>query len=126
MLAVLPRRALPFAMQWKAEEERAMGLLNDLLKELHRKHDPDTSKEAAASIISKRTLLQEDVLNYAFDQGDSGFTDEQLSKAFNCSGSTYRTRRAELTARGLIVPTQRRARLASGRSAVVWVHKDYQ
>lgn len=100
--------------------------LNDVIKQLYRRHDPDTSKEAADFIEPKRNLLQEDVLNYAFDQGEKGFTDEQLSNAFNCSGSTYRTRRAELTAKGLIVPTQRRARLASGRRAVVWVHRNYQ
>ena len=102
-------------------------LMNELLgaHKLHRKHDPDTSKEAAQSVIESLTLLQEDVLAYAWDRGLEGFTDEQLSREFNCYGSTYRSRRAELTKLGKIVPTDRRRKMASGRNAVVWIHKEF-
>lgn len=96
------------------------------LRGLYRRHDPDTSKEAAASIKGERTRYQEEVLGFALFKGAEGFTDEQLSSWFLCTGSTYRTRRAELTAKGMIVPSGRRARLKSGRHAVVWVHKDHQ
>lgn len=92
---------------------------------MYRRHDPDTSKEAAESIVESLTLLQEDVLAYARDRGSEGFTDEQLSRDFHCYGSTYRSRRAELTKLGKIVPTDRRRRMASGRNAVVWMHKEF-
>jgi hypothetical protein len=92
---------------------------------LHRWHDPETSREAAESVADKLGKLQDIVLCYAIGRASDGFTDEMLSEWFGCRGSTYRTRRAELTAKGLIVPTRRRARLASGRHAVVWCHRDY-
>ena len=92
---------------------------------LHRWHDPETSREAAESVVNKLGEIQDKVLAYAARMADHGFTDDMLSEWFECRGSTYRTRRAELTAKGLIVPTRRRARLASGRHAVVWCHRDY-
>jgi hypothetical protein len=98
---------------------------SDFLIAMHRRHDPDTSKEAAESVVDKLGKLQDIVLCYAIGRASEGFTDEMLSDWFGCRGSTYRTRRAELTAQGLIVPTRRRARLSSGRHAVVWCHRDY-
>lgn len=98
---------------------------NGVRVKLHRRHDPETSKQAAESVVDKRGRLQAIVLFYAANQAEEGFTDEMLSNWFECRGSTYRTRRAELTAQGLIVPTRRRARLSSGRHAVVWCHRDY-
>jgi hypothetical protein len=92
---------------------------------LHRRHDPETSREAAESVADKLGKLQDIVLCYAIGRASDGFTDDMLSEWFGCRGSTYRTRRAELTAKGLIVPTRRRARLSSGRHAVVWCHRDY-
>ena len=96
------------------------------LRGLYRRENPDTSKEAAASIKPKTNLIKVEVIDYARLRGTQGFTDEELSRWFLCNGSTYRTRRAELTAEGIIVPSGRRARLQSGRHAVVWVHKNYQ
>lgn len=95
------------------------------LKKLFRRHDPDTSKQAAESIVDDLTLLQEDVLAYAWDKGGDGFTDHELSRDFNCFGSTYRSRRAELTKLGKIIPTDKRSRTPSGRNAVVWIHKEF-
>lgn len=95
------------------------------LKQLYRKHDPDTSKDAARSVLDRLTLLQEDVLAYAWDRGSEGFTDEELSRDFNCYRSTYRTRRAELTKLGMIVPSLKRRKAASGRSSIIWVHKEF-
>lgn len=98
---------------------------SDFLIAMHRRYDPDTSKQAAESVVDKLGKLQDIVLCYAIGRASDGFTDEMLSEWFGCRGSTYRTRRAELTAKGLIVPTRRRARLSSGRHAVVWCHRDY-
>lgn len=98
----------------------------DSLRGLYRRENPDTSKEAAQSIVHELTAIQKKVISYAHLQGKKGFTDDDLSSWFLCKGSTYRSRRTELTAKGIIVPSERRARLKSGRHAVVWVHKDYQ
>lgn len=102
-------------------------LINELLSthKMHRKHDPDTSKKAAESIVNSLTTLQADVLAYASDKGPEGFTDEELSQDFHCFGSTYRSRRSELTKKGMIVPTEKRRKMQSGRSAIVWIHKEY-
>lgn len=105
-----------------------MNLLSNYIESirgLHRRHDPDTSKKAAASIKDSRARIRSEVISYALMRGAEGFTDESLSRWFLCNGSSYRTRRSELTKAGVIVPSQKRARLASGRHAVVWVHKDY-
>lgn len=98
----------------------------DSWRGLYRRENPHTSKEAAASIEGARTRIQGEVINYALLRAAEGFTDEDLSRWFCCNGSTYRTRRAELTAQGIIIPTGRRSRLKSGRNAVVWVHKRFQ
>lgn len=95
------------------------------IKKLFRSHDPDTSKYAAESIVDSLTLIQKDVLAFAKDQGERGFTDYELGNAFHNNGSTYRSRRAELTKSGMIVPTQNRRKMPSGRSAVVWIHKEF-
>jgi hypothetical protein len=48
-----------------------------------------------------------------------------LGNAFHNNGSTYRSRRAELTKSGMIVPTEQRRKMPSGRNAVVWKHKEF-
>jgi hypothetical protein len=93
---------------------------------LHRKTDGDTSREAAQAIVKKLTQIQEEVLAYALKRGALGFTDEQLTQAFYAQGrSTFRTRRAELAARGLIVDSGQRRNYGSGRRHTVWVHADF-
>jgi hypothetical protein len=66
------------------------------------------------------TDIQNAVLAYA-KQNPSGFTDDEMNRHFQSYGSTYRTRRAELTAKNLIVDSGKLARLPSGRNATVWV-----
>ena len=95
------------------------------LRNLYRPYDPSTSKEAATFIVKQLTDLQDEVLEYAKNVALLGFTDEDMNRHFNCTGSTYRSRRAELTRQGWIVPTQQRKRLSSGRRAVVWIYKEY-
>lgn len=97
----------------------------DSIRGMYRNENPDTSKDAARSVLDNLTLLQEDVLAYAWDRGSEGFTDEELSRDFNCYRSTYRSRRAELTKLGKIVPTLKRRKAASGRSSIIWVHKEF-
>ena len=97
----------------------------DEARKLHRTKDPDTSREAAESIVEKRTKIQRMVEEYAKRIGPVGFTDQQLSTFFGTAGSTYRTRRAELTDRGIIVDTGLRSTAASGRRMIVWIHSDF-
>lgn len=97
----------------------------DDARKLHRTKDPDTSREAAEFIVDKRTKLQALVEAYARQAGPSGFTDQQLSDSFGTAGSTYRTRRSELTDRGTIVDSGLRSVAASGRRMIVWIHRDF-
>ena len=89
-------------------------------RKLFRKESRATSIEAAESIVPALPEIQTAVLNYAKTQ-PNGFTDDDLNRHFLCYGSTYRTRRAELTAKNLIVDSGKLARLPSGRNATVWV-----
>lgn len=95
------------------------------IRKLFRLRDPHTSEDAAKSIVDNLTLIQKDVLAFAWDRGTRGFTDYELGNAFHNSGSTYRSRRAELTRGGMIVPTEQRRKMPSGRNAVVWKHKEF-
>lgn len=92
---------------------------------LHRANDPDTSREAAVAIASKRTRIQAEVLAFARAAGGLGFTDFALCCHFEDLGSTYRTRRAELTRAGEIVDSGHRSLSDNGRRMIVWIHKDF-
>ena len=91
---------------------------------LHRRHDPDTSREAAQAIVDKITVLQWQILAYAHSR-PLGFTDLDMQDHFADHSSTLRTRRAELTAQGLIVDSGRRVTLKTRRRAIVWIYKDF-
>jgi len=90
------------------------------IKKLFRRESRQTSIDAAVSIVPSLTDIQNAVLAYA-KQNPSGFTDDEMNRHFQSYGSTYRTRRAELTAKNLIVDSGKLARLPSGRNATVWV-----
>jgi hypothetical protein len=92
---------------------------------LHRKDDLDTSIEAAKLIHPNLGALQLQVLEYAIKCGPYGFTDQDLGDYFDNHGSTYRSRRSELTTDGIIIHSGARNRLKSGRQAVVWVYYKY-
>lgn len=84
-----------------------------------RRTDPGTSWEAARETTKRLRKLHKEVLQFAFERGARGFTDVDLGEFFDCQGSTYRTRRSELTARGYITDTG--ARIGSkGRRHIVW------
>lgn len=100
--------------------------MDDIFK-AHRADDPETSREAAEAIQPTKTAIQRKVEDYALRAGAVGFTDYALSLAHHSGwSSTYRTRRAELTEAGVIVDSGRRERLATGRRAIVWVHKSHK
>ena len=89
-------------------------------KKLFRRDSRATSIEAAVSIVPALPEIQAAVLAYA-KQKPTGFTDDDLNKHFQSYGSTYRSRRAELTAKNLIVNSGKLTRLPSGRNATVWI-----
>ena len=83
-----------------------------------RRGDPDTSRDAARETSKRLRKLHREVLQFAFERG-TGFTDDQLSAFFGTHSSTYRTRRAELTARGYFEDTGERVG-EIGRRHIVW------
>jgi len=93
-------------------------------RKLFRRESRQTSIDAAESIVPSLTDIQNAVLQYA-NTMPTGFTDDQMNRHFQTYGSTYRTRRAELTAKNLIVDSGKLARLPSGRNATVWVLAQY-
>ena len=86
----------------------------------YRRTDPVTSRQAAEGVINKITDIQQRVLNYALARGSVGFTDEQLNNYHHTYKSTYRSRRAELVKKGLIVDSGK-----TRDKMTVWVHKEF-
>lgn len=90
--------------------------------------DPETSHEAAESVIDKQRYTQRAVWTVLNAIGPS--TDTELIDRYTYatqrhlvprqSASGIRTRRAELVAKGLVVDTGQRHVLRSGRRSVVW------
>jgi hypothetical protein len=92
-----------------------------------REGDPDTSFEAAQSVIPKLNEIQQLVEDYAISRSYFGFTDYELNDHFQHQGSTYRTRRSELTDAGIIVDSGRRKQRGdAGRKHIVWLHRDFK
>ena len=90
---------------------------------LYRPDDPDTSRQAAESIHPHLTEIQKQVLHLIELAGINGLTDEELSEMFGTSGSTARTRRAELYKQGLVVEAGKKRMLRSGQQGRVWIAK---
>jgi len=84
----------------------------------------NTRAEAAGAIQPHVVMARQAVLLFALDRPD-GFTDHDLCAHFGNFGSTYCSRRSELTEAGEIVAFRHRRVLPSGRSAVVWAHRSY-
>lgn len=84
-----------------------------------RSTDPDTSLEAAEQVVSKIGKIQREVLDYFIEAYPFARTDLDLQEHFGNSLSTYRTRRAELTARGFIADSGQR-KFQKGRKRVLW------
>lgn len=91
-----------------------------------RRSDPATSHEAADAVTPELKELQALVEQYALTAADNGFTDASLEEFLGDAGSTYRTRRAELTARNIILNSgQTRTFGESTRQRIVWVHRRF-
>jgi len=90
---------------------------------LHRRQDQDTSIEAAIRIAGQLNTLQNKVYDYATRMKE-GFTDHDLNEYFGSTYSTWRSRRAELTAKGIIVNSGRKYKI-NNTNRIVWILKEY-
>lgn len=91
-----------------------------------RNTDPATSHEAAAAVQPATDTIRAAVERFAYNKGEAGFIDEELSAAFDAAdSSSYRTRRGELTQVGTIVDSRRRRKNDNMRDCIVWVHRSY-
>lgn len=98
------------------------AVLDDELSAVARSTDPQTSWDAARSISSARLRASQVYVLTLFKELGP-MTDESLLECAERgvqSPSGLRTRRAELVELGLLRDSERRARLRSGRWAIVW------
>lgn len=87
--------------------------------------DPQTSHDAAKAVTPATPSIRQQVDAFARVLPD-GFIDEELSDHFGDSEhSSYRTRRAELTAANIILDSGRTRANGGGLQCVVWVHREY-
>jgi hypothetical protein len=91
---------------------------------LARASDPETSHDVPARIASTISTRQKLVLDFIRGRGASGCTDLDIQRRFGDHGSTYRTRRAELTALELVRDSGVRVTQDRGRR-IVWIAVEY-
>ena len=92
-----------------------------------RANDPETSKQAAAS-VTNTAMVQRAILTIFSKQ--LGLCDSELTDIYyawvdsglatNASPSGIRSRRAELVAQEYLADSGEREKLPSGRSSVIW------
>lgn len=79
--------------------------------------DTETSQKAAESVANEAVFLRVDCMNALRGQT---LTADEVAQKIGRHVLSVRPRMSELRARGLIVPTGKRRRNASGKTAVVW------
>ena len=102
--------------------EEASEMATILLEAKARRSDPDTSQEAAQSVLAmtdRRTAVLE------MFSSCGPMTDEELLRRYRDdlppqSASGLRTRRSELVRMGELMDTGKRRRMTTGRMAIVW------
>ena len=97
-----------------------LPLFSKATQELVRRKDPSTSFEAATKVIKKLRPIQIEVLRRLTEAGENGLTDYELEELCGSHGSTFRTRRSELTEAGYIKDSGRK-KLLVGSNRIVWV-----
>jgi len=103
-------------------EKRVLAVINDAnMKEaVVVENKPETSFEAASAKVFHLTVIQThvlDALRMAKEHG--GLTDYELEEVIGSHISTYRTARAELVKRGLVVNSGKK-RSIRGTPRKVW------
>lgn len=83
---------------------------------------PDTSRDAAASMIAAAKRQRADVFRVILAAGEHGATDAEIEAATGIRAQSVSPRRGELRDKlGLIKWSGRKRQTPSGRSAMVWV-----
>lgn len=83
--------------------------------------DPETSHEAAQSVINITPLKQEILQRLMTPMTDADLIEViRTGSRLLVTESGVRSRRAELVQAGLVKDTGARVKLATGRSAIVW------
>lgn len=91
---------------------------------MYQKHS-QTSQQASESIEPSANTLRARVF-YAIDrQGVSGATDDEIQEFLSMNPSTQRPRRVELVQMGRVADSGLTRKTRSGRSATVWVSKEW-
>lgn len=92
---------------------------------LSRNRDPQTSFDAGAAILKDKTAIQKRVMEEFGKAHPYGLTDYELEDRCGSHNSTFRTRRAELVAAGLLIDSgQRRViKELNNKGRVVWAIK---
>jgi predicted ArsR family transcriptional regulator len=83
-----------------------------------RRHDPDTSHAAAASMATGAAAHREAILGVLNDHGD--LTPEEIAARCGLSSVQVCRRMKELENAGRAVPTSEQRKTQSGRMARVW------
>jgi len=80
----------------------------------------ETSVAAAESMKPTAESRRQEVLRFLKKRGPYGATDEEGQLALKMEGNTYRPRRIELVAAGLVVESPEKRKTTTGRFATVW------
>lgn len=99
-------------------------ILPSKLKGVHYQVHSETSRAAAESIAPTVATKREAVLAYLRRCGVHGALDQQINRYFGWQG-TGCPRRCELVERGLVVDSGQRRKNVSGKSAVVWIAREF-
>lgn len=86
------------------------------------RNHPDTSQEAAQTVLPRTGTQRRRVYDFIADRGDFGATDLEVQRRLDMDGNTERPRRVELVDAGLVVDSGRRT-VVDGRRMIVWVAK---
>jgi len=85
----------------------------------------ETSEAAAREIEPDTGKLRGAVLGFLRGRGAAGATDEEVQAGLGMGGSTERPRRRELEKAGLVIASGAVRKTGSGRTATVWVAREF-
>jgi len=88
-------------------------------------HASSTSRASAHRIQWDAGRLERRVREALRDAGPRGLTDAEIEEVTGLCGNTARPRRVRLVETGLVVDSGRRRPTPSGRSAVVWIARQF-
>lgn len=86
----------------------------------------DTSIEAAESVAPKLGRLQKLTLEAIKSRGANGLTADELAASLSLDRYSCQPRVSELRRKGLIADSGKRRLNATGRSAIVWVAREFE